>query len=224
MGRPGNCSSCGARLTPGAEYCTKCGEAVNRGGSRVSFPWVIAGAAIVIAIAVVVMPYARGRRVTTADPLAPPVGTGPGQLAPLSGTPRQQADQLFNRIMQEQSQGNVDQARFFVPMAIQAYQAAGILDADGLYHLSLIQAVGSDYPAARATAERILEAAPTHLLGLAALAQAAEGEGDTATAQDAWRRFLENLATEQAKALTEYTDHAAILPQYEQDARAATGS
>lgn len=194
--------------------------------SRLSLPWIITGAAVVIMIAVVLMPFARGPRVSVApSPVNPFAGApSPGQLDPLSGTPREQADRLFNRIMEENAQGNVDQARFFAPMAIQAYDAAGPLDADALYHLSLIHAVAADYPAARAAAEQILAASPTHLLGLAALAEAALGLGDTATARDAYSRFLENLASERAKQLHEYTDHSGILPEYEVAARAATGS
>jgi hypothetical protein len=146
-----------------------------------------------------------------------------GQPPPLTGTPREQADRLFDRIMRELAAGNADEARFFVPMAVQAYQAAEPLDADGLYHLSLIQTAGQDYAAGRATAERILEASPTHLLALAALAEAALGAGDTAAARDAYTRYLDNLESERTKQLVEYLDHSPILGQYADDARLMAG-
>jgi tetratricopeptide (TPR) repeat protein len=142
---------------------------------------------------------------------------------PLSGTPREQADRLFNRIMTEKSNGNTDQAVFFTPMALQAYQMAEPLDIDGLYHVSLIKAVASDFTGAEETARQILDAVPTHLLGLAALAEAALGAGDTATAKEAYGKFLDNLAAERARQLQEYQDHAAIIATYEQDAHSLLG-
>jgi predicted nucleic acid-binding Zn ribbon protein len=220
-----HCASCGTKLAAGARFCTGCGEATDGRRSNLSVPWMVAGAAILTAIFIILLPVIRGDAPRPAPPFAGSTSAtaDAGQPPPLAGTPREQADRLFNRIMQEQSAGNIDQARFFTPMATQAYQAAEPLDADGLYHLSLIQAVAQDYPAAIATANRILDAAPTHLLGLAALAEAAAASGDSAAAVIAWTTFLDNLATERAKPLTEYTDHTPILSTYEEAARGMTG-
>lgn len=220
-----HCSSCGAKLDPGARFCTRCGQPATGQRSTLSLPWLIAGAAIIVAIIVVLLPVIRGTspEATSAAPFAGQAATG-GQPPALSGTPRQQADRLFNRIMQEQSAGNLDQARFFTPMAIQAYQSAEPLDADGIYHLSLIHAVAGDYEAAIGAANRILSASPTHLLGLAALAEASAASGDTAAARTAWRTFLDNLESERAKGLIEYADHEPILETYEETARAMAGS
>ena len=223
----GHCASCNAKLQPGARFCTQCGVSVRTGRTHAratQLPWIIAGAAIVVAILAVLLPSIRGTSsATTAGGTAPFAGGGSGSPPPLTGTPREQADRLFNRIMQERSQGNDQQARFFVPMAVQAYQASEPLDADGRYHLSLIHTVGGDFAAARQAAEQILSASPNHLLGLAALAEAAAATGDTVAASAAWRRFLEHLAEEKAKNLPEYLDHARILEQYEADARAKAG-
>jgi hypothetical protein len=227
-----NCPSCRAALAPGARFCTQCGRAVRAptSSSSASLPWIIAAGAIIIAIAAVLIPSTRGggsaaNNGAVMQGIAPFAGGAgaTGQPPPLTGTPREQADRLFNRIMQERSSGNEDQARFFVPMATQAYLASEPLDADGLYHLSLIQSVGSDFPAARATAERILQQQPAHLLGLAALAEAAIGQGDTAAARAAWQKFLDNLATERNKPLPEYNDHSRIFEQYEADAKRLLG-
>jgi tetratricopeptide (TPR) repeat protein len=142
----------------------------------------------------------------------------------LTGTPREQADRLFGRIMQERENGNLEQARFFAPMAIQAYQAAEPLDDDAFYHLSLIHTVAGDYAAARRTADQILSQNPNHLLALAALAEALQGAGDTAGMREAWRRYLDNLETERSKPLAEYQAHAPVLDIYAQQARDAVGS
>jgi len=228
LGSQAHCASCGAKLAPGARFCTRCGERAGGGtSSRISVPWLVAGAAIVVAIVIILLPAVNrgGGTGQAAAPTAPFAGmnAGSGQPPPLAGSLREQADRLFNRIMQEQSNGNTDQARFFVPMATQAYQSSEPLDADGLYHLSLIQAVGGDYAASATTAKRILDASPTHLLGLAALAEASAAGGDSAAARTAWGTFLDNLESERAKSLTEYTDHAPIIETYEATARTMTG-
>ncbi len=197
-------------------------------------PWIVAGAAILVAIVAVMLPTIRGTTGAATNGAAqmadaPFAGgatsgsDGTGQPPPLDGTPRELADRLFNRIMQERSQGNEERAKFFVPMATQAYQNAMPLDADGLYHLSLIQAVGGDFASARKTAQQILDASPTHLLALGALAEASLSAGDSAAARAAWRKFLDNLSSEKAKQLPEYNDHAPILTEYEQTARKLLG-
>ena len=225
------CPACGAGLAPGARFCTQCGRPAQgggRAGSTVPLSWVVAAAAILVAVVAFLVPRGGGSAAAPGG-AAPFAGTTGGNAAgasavdPLSGTPREQADRLFDRIMRESSNGNVDQARFFTPMAIQAYGMAEPLDADGLYHLSLVQAVAGDFNASQATAQRILDAMPTHLLGLAALAEAALGAGDTATGRQAWRTWLDNLLTEKAKGLPEYTDHAPILETYEATARKLLG-
>jgi tetratricopeptide (TPR) repeat protein len=221
------CPACGSSLAPGARFCTQCGRPAQggRAGSTVPLSWVVAAAAIIVAAVAFLVPRGGGSAAApgAAAPFAGMTGGSAAALDPLSGTPREQADRLFDRIMRENSSGNVDQARFFTPMAIQAYGMAEPLDADGLYHLSLVQAVAGDYPAAQATAQRILDALPTHLLGLGALAEAALAAGDTATARGAWRSWLDNLLSEKAKGLPEYSDHALILESYEATARKLLG-
>jgi hypothetical protein len=219
------CPACGAQLAAGARFCTQCGKAVRGGGgsrSTVPFSWVVAAAAVIVAAIAILLPRGSGAPAGGA-PFADETGADAALLDPLSGSPREQADRLFNRIMTEKSNGNLDQAVFFTEMALQAYQMAEPLDIDGLYHVSLIEAVASDYTGAEETARRILDAVPTHLLGLAALAEAALGAGDTATAKDAWNKYLDNYDKERVKSLKEYQDHAPILEVYEQDARKLTG-
>jgi len=225
--RGAGCPACGAPLAAGARFCTQCGKSVRGGsGSTVPVTWVVTAAAIIIvAVTFLVLRTDGGRPRLGGDSLVNPVGGPmPGAATdPLSGTPREQADRLFNRIMTEKSNGNTDQAVFFTPMALQAYEMAAPLDLDGLYHVSLIKAVASDFAGAEETARQILDAVPNHLLGLAALAEAALGAGDTTTARDAWNKFLDNYDSERAKALQEYQDHAPILETYREDALELTG-
>ena len=217
------CRSCNAKLLPGARFCTQCGTATRAVvAAQNRLPWLIAGGAILVAALALVLPALRGDGGPATN--APFDGTAAtGALPPLTGTTREQADRLFNRIMQERETGNIDQARFFAPMAIQAYQAAEPLDADGYYHLSLIHIVAGDFDAARRAAQQILSLEPQHLLGLAAAAEAALAAGDTAGADQAWGRYLDALQTERAKQKPEYLDHGTMLSRYEQNARARIG-
>jgi tetratricopeptide (TPR) repeat protein len=237
--RAGKCAACGARLVPGARFCTSCGaeagagKATSRRGRAAAgrareegagnLPWYIAGAVLVVLILVLGLPLVMGE-----DDSPPARGTAPfpgaavpGGLAPLEGTPREQADRLFNRVMTAREQGNAPEALQFAPMGIQAYQMAEPLDDDGLYHLATLQNTASDFAAARATAERILSRNPNHLLGLAAAAEAATGAGDAAAAREYHQRLLDAYDAELARALPEYQDHARILPDYRQAAQQA---
>jgi predicted nucleic acid-binding Zn ribbon protein len=218
------CPKCGASLVAGARFCTQCGHGVGRARSRTSsLPWFVAGAAVIVALFAIFLPTMRGDQPASAPVNAPFATGGGGSPPPLTGTPREQADRLFGRIMQERENGNLEQARFFAPMAIQAYQAAEPLDDDAYYHLSLIHTVAGDYAAARRTADQVLSQNPNHLLALAALAEALTGAGDTAGARAAWQRFLDNLETERAKPLAEYQAHAPVIDIYAQQARQAVG-
>lgn len=226
---PPPCPACGAAPAPAARYCGACGR-------RLPDRWRLRPAAIVAVLGVAAIaaalllpdrapdPATQGAAGPTGAPaLGGTAATGGSGSAPpaLSGDMRANADGLFDRIMRELAAGDTARARFFVPMALDAYRMAGELDADGRFHLSLVQAIGGDFTAARATAESILAQDPNHLLGLAAAAAAAQGLGDVDAANAYHRRYLEALESERARSLAEYRDHAQILPEYEAAARAA---
>ncbi len=221
------CKACSATLAPGGRFCTECGARAR--ASRANAPWYVAGVALVALTVVVLLP---------ASPSGPAAQAGPAQTAPmldggaaaapagdatspppLTGSPREQADRLFNLIMENREKGDTAKAKFFVPMGIQAYGMAGELDADGLYHLSLLQALGGDGKAALATADRILARSPDHLLGLVAAAEGSAVAGDRAGARKYYQHFLDRYAAEKGKDLPEYKDHAGVLPQYQAEAQ-----
>lgn len=222
-----SCSSCRATLPAGARFCTQCGT--RAGAGRSNAPWYIAGAALIALIAVVLLPAskpasgsAQAGPAQTAPMLDGGTGEAPaaeGTPPPLSGTPREQADRLFNLIMQNREKGDTAKAKFFVPMGLQAYAMAGDLDADGLYHLSLLQALGGNGKDAVATAEKILAGSPNNLLGLVAAAQGAVAAGDRAAAARYYKRYLDAYQAEKGRDVPEYRDHAAALPEYEAEAR-----
>ncbi len=226
------CAECNASLAPGANFCASCGAPVaarTRRGSALNPAWFVAGGALLILVVVLLWP-AISKRADMADDGRVPLSQmqsvtsdaagsgGETDEGPLTGTPREQADRLFNRIMSEREGGDTTRAKFFLPMGIQAYEMAGDLDADGLYHLSLLQAYAGNFKAARATAERILATQPDHLLGLSAAAAGARGVGDTAAARQYDQRFLAVYDSELKTSKQEYQDHARMLPELKAEA------
>lgn len=225
------CKSCEAPLLPGARFCVQCGTAVREATSNL--PWFAAGAAVLALVVIVTVaafrggdaggPAMGGAAPATTGAVGP-MGDATRRAPPLTGTPREQADRLFNRVMQAVSQGDTAQASFFLPMAILAYRQAGELDADGLYHLSVLQATAGNFADALETAERILAAEPDHLLGLGAAARAAALAGDDDGARGYYERLLGAFETERARDRREYRDHAQLLPEYRDEAAAFTGA
>jgi len=122
------------------------------------------------------------------------------------------------------SSGDTAQATRFVPMAIAAYGRVENLDADGRYHLAALHLVNGDAAAARAEADRLLAASPTHLFGLFVAAQAADATGNREEAKTFFRRFDQSYDAEVAKNLPEYGEHSQGLPQMREQARASAGS
>ncbi|HSJ13892.1 MAG TPA: zinc ribbon domain-containing protein [Longimicrobiales bacterium] len=221
------CPGCGTKLAAGARFCTSCGRPAGGRPARGNLGWyVTAGvlAALILVIGISMMfSRDRGTFMPGATPTpAAPMG-GDGTPPPLTGTPREQGDRLFNRIMGAREQGDTAQAKFFAPMAIQAYQSAGNLDDDARFHLSMLQTLSGDAAAGLATAQSILAGNADHLLALAAAAEAAAAAGDEAAARRHWEHFLRVYDTERTKTLPEYVDHARIFPEYEAEARRYLG-
>jgi hypothetical protein len=120
------------------------------------------------------------------------------------------ADQLFNRAMTAHETGQAQQAATLLPEAITAYQRLEPLDADGLFHLAVLQLAAGNDGGARATSDRILAAAPNHLLGLAAAAQASEQSAPN-EAKGLWQRYLDAYDEQQGRA-PEYGHHQQMFP------------
>lgn len=234
------CRECGNPLPPGARFCNQCAAAVAPGAApegsaiRSRLPWVVAGAALVGLAAVLLLPRMKGTEeaqpapfaaAATAPAAAGPAAAGPGAPAGnaravdlSSMTPREAADRLFNRVMENVTRGDTAQARTFLPMAIAAYGRVEPLDSDGHYHLAVLHLVGGDPRSARAEADLILETRPTHLFGLFTAAQAEQAMGNSANAQALLQRFLASYPTERGQALPEYSDHASALPPMKTEA------
>ena len=113
-----------------------------------------------------------------------PLGAGGVVQAPdiSSMSPDERADRLFNRVMRLSSEGKADSAAFFGPMALGALEALAPLNAHRRYDMGLVALVSGDVSRATAQGDTILAERPTHLLGLALAARAADARGDATRA------------------------------------------
>lgn len=227
------CNQCGGKVSGGASFCNQCGNDVGGGGSGgarkaaaaaafggQNLPWWIAGAAMFAMIMFL--------GISMVGPAGPAAPIGPASAGPTPGTgtppdisqmtPIEAADRLFNRVMQAVSAGDSAQAQAFVPMAIGAYDRARPLNHDGLFHLSMLNRTAMNLDAALDNALEILEEDPSHLLALAAAAEAAIELGLGDEAETHYQRILEVYDGEQTRGLEEYDMHSAIVDVLKQDA------
>ena len=126
-------------------------------------------------------------------------------------SPEERATRLFDRVMAYSEQGKTDSARFFAPMAIQAYQMIGPLDLHARYDIGTISAAVGETALARLEADSILAAQPNNLLGLTLAIRAAGMAGDANAAAKFRQRLVAAAPAERAKNLKEYTEHSADI-------------
>ena len=174
-------------------------------------PWVVAAIALVALIALVVG-QRFGARPTPTEATAEAPAAARGGAMPRAPdisqmTPEQQAERLYDRIMREVESGNVDAARSFMPMAVEAYNRLAPLNLDQRYDLGRIGEVGGDSALARAQADSILTARPSHLLGLILAAKAARIEKNEKRAKEFDARLVAAAPTERNAGLAEYLLH-----------------
>lgn len=216
---PRFCSDCGTKLRPDAHFCHNCGSPIDgnpsrapSGASSQALKWGVPAIAIIALIALSVFRYgSRGPTADSGDRV--PLGARGVVQAPdiSSMSPDERADRLFNRVMRLSSEGKADSAAFFAPMALGALEALAPLDAHRHYDMGLIALVSGDASRASAQADTILAQRPTHLLGLALAARAADARGDATASRNFRRRLLAAESAERRRALPEYADHDADI-------------
>ncbi len=184
--------------------------------------WVTAAVFGLSLMLMIVLPGLRNGSASPAGASVPPPVTPQGnpQAVDLNTmTPREAADRLFNRIVAAQEVGDSVEMVSFLPMAVAAYERAQPLDADGSFHLSLLQRLSLDFAGARATAEAVLVGRPDYLLALHAAAEAARAEGDMDAARTYFQRFAEKYDSERAGGDQDYQIHELLLPSMLRDAQ-----
>jgi hypothetical protein len=125
-------------------------------------------------------------------------------------------------IMSAAEQGDTARVAFHTTMAIEAYAMLGELDQDARYHIGLIHVVRGETGQALAQADSMEAAVPGHLLGTILRHTAAHASGDSADAQDAYRRFLASYDSENSAQRPEYEMHRSSIDAFLEAARRAT--
>lgn len=214
------CQACGTQLSDTARFCHKCGAVVgvaSPSGWRAGIPWAVAGAALGALATVLIM---RSSAPPTPDSgITPPGGRAP-DISQMS--PQERASRLFDRVMILAEAGKMDSARFFLPMALGAYNQLSELDADSRYHIGLLQLAGGDVEAALAQADTIQRSIPTHLFIYVLRAHAHQQTANTQQERRAYADFLRNETAELAKNRPEYTDHRNALTSFKSEAARVT--
>lgn len=223
-----NCHACGAALAPTAKYCHKCGAQISgvaAAGWRAGLPWGVAGAALGALVTVLALRLGGSTGRGTGD--AGGVGDGPLPSSPVPPdisqmSPEERATRLYNRVMSLHSQGKVDSADFFLPMALQAYTMLPALDVDARYHMGVLDLTAGNAAGALAQADTIRRVTPTHLFAFMLRARALELTHDTPGALRAYRAFLQHEGAERARRRPEYDEHAQNLDAFRDQAKQVT--
>ncbi|MDE2984666.1 MAG: hypothetical protein OXU69_08160 [Gemmatimonadota bacterium] len=186
----------------------------------------IVGVLVLMLVVVLVVQQTNTSDDSSATPSSPPSGTlGPTSTVDLgSMTPREAASALFTRVMTAVEADDQAEAQLFLPMAIASYDRIAALSLDDRFHLSLLHAVGGDGAMALAVADAGLAVRPTHLLCLAAAAEAALLLGDEELARAHYRTLVDVYDAEIEAGLEEYgpqeaNGHANLLPLFREQAR-----
>jgi Double zinc ribbon len=218
------CHVCGAELRAGARFCHLCGVPLGQGQrrpGRLGGAWIVAG---VTAVAVVVGIGARmmsDTRPTLPAPRAAAATTmSPPDISRM--TPRERADRLFERIMIAEEQGFQDTVDFFTPMALQAYEMVGALDADARYHVGLIQGLQGNVGAVRAQVDSIRQVDPNHLLASMLEYTLHRLTGDSVGINASYRSFLRDYQGEIGTDKQEYQAHRSAIDAFRREAMQAT--
>lgn len=239
---PGNrfCTECGSPIespseAPGSEEPGEhAAQAASKSGARSSsdsrpadLGWWVAGGLFLGLLLLVAYPT-----VFADDEGEPEVGGADGEWADAEGglgpapnvdisgmSTREAADALFDRAMDALSAGDSAQVTLFLPKAVEAYEQARPLDADGKFHLSLLQRVGFQFEQALATAEGALDENPDHLLNRWAAAAAAADMGAEDVAREHYAHLMEVWDRELERGRPEYEAHRPLMETIQDEAR-----
>ncbi|MEN8145085.1 MAG: zinc ribbon domain-containing protein [Gemmatimonadota bacterium] len=231
------CSSCGTKLRAGALYCGQCGAPSGpRSGKpfAAKLPWIFSGLALV-AFAIGISLFIQGQTSARAPGMPPTGGVieSPGSGGAASGGaasggagmpsmaelaamgPRQAADRLFDRVMQSQADGDLDQARRFGPMAKDAYSRVppAEVDMDMRFHMGMLDLTLGDPAGAVAVAESMLAQDAGHLLALVLGLRAAEAAGDPTASNEYLERLRSAHAESGGTGRPEYDAHRAVIDE-----------
>jgi hypothetical protein len=221
-----HCTSCNAALSAGAAFCHACGapQRPTSTSRQPPLPWVI-GAALVVVVIVAAVSYSAGKSAgARAAASSGSAATGTMAAPDISNmSPEEQANRLFDLVMTAHEQGDVARVNQFLPMALQAYQMLGTLDADQQYHVGLMSAISGNVQEALARVDSIRRVQPNHLLATMLRYSVAQLQSDTAAASAAMKKFARDYQSEIGKNLEEYQAHSRSIESFRQQIQGTTG-
>jgi hypothetical protein len=212
------CTRCGAPLS--GRFCTACGTPVapppTTPGGVLKLFGLIVGVVAVFGFGILVG-REEGRRGGEATSGAP---AAPQEVAPdISNlSPRERFDRLYERVMRASSSGDAATLQRFAPMAVAAYRMLDSVDADARYDVAVIKLHMGDIPGARALADSIVKAQPSHLFGHMLRFTVGRFGGDSAGAKRATAAFLANYDAEMRRARPEYAKHRTAIDNFKKQA------
>jgi uncharacterized protein (DUF58 family) len=171
-----------------------------------ALPWAVAAIAILALIALAAgQRFARATRSATETGAVATAG-GPAPRAPdiSTLTPLERAERLYERIMTAAQRGRMDSVLFFMPMAVQSYEALAPMTIDQRYDLGRLGEAAGDPTLVTAQADTILRQQPQHLLGLVLAYRAARLRRDGPAIQGALDRLARVADQERQRQLPEY--------------------
>lgn len=235
------CPSCGQPAS--GSFCSHCGASLTASkkiNAQAIVPWAAIGISVVaLVISLVALdsgsggskssPHSAIKMPAQTSPFALPLGSSfpatqqsasqPPDLSNL--TPRQAADQLFNRIMTASENSNPQEVKRFAPMAVEAYKKLPVLDNDARYHLTLIYMAVGDINNTLDQLGKLRKNAPQHLLALILEHNLAEKIGHKKSAIKAYKDFLAAYETEILVGRPEYKDHEGSIDRFRKRAQDA---
>lgn len=224
------CPACGKPAS--GKFCNHCGASLDGSapwGAQAIAAWSALGLSILALFTALLALFGRG--LDAGQPVAmsgqPTVSASPSVGKPIdlaSLTPRQAADRLFNRVMTASESGNIEEARRFAPMALQAYELVETLDNDARFHVALIHLTAGDAKSARVQIDQLKKAVPNHLLALMLEHEIAERNGNRDGAARAYKTFLTAYGVEIAAGRVEYDEHRGGIERFRQAAQAGAAA
>jgi hypothetical protein len=214
--RSTRCPECNVQLEPGMLYCSSCSHDLRtRRSSRLFWPLVATAAAAGIVIIVVALrmgPPSNANDQVTLLPM-------PGATDAPAASPREAADQFFDRAMRADASGDTTLARFAARMAIEAYRMLDVSDADTRLHIGLLSEITRDQEAVLAQADSIEMESPEHLFAPLLRAWVYEQRDDSAGIQAAYRQFQNRYQREMTMIRPEYEAHWPLVERFRDEAR-----
>jgi hypothetical protein len=108
----------------------------------------------------------------------------------------------------------------FAPMALVAYQQLDQIDTDARFHAAIIHLIVKEFAAAKALADTIAAAQPSHLFPNLIRGEAAEQENDSVALAKSYTAFLQHFDAEIKTRRQEYVEHQSWLDDFKTKAQA----